>query len=126
MGIYSNIGEVEDGMKTLTPPHELVNADGAPDLLVTPRCHRIAQTSTFSMGVTRVDLSDVSLTIASGEKLGIVGASGAGKSTLVAVLLRLYDAEQGRCLDRRTGPSRRDPRKRSHQYRNGDPRDGHV
>jgi ATP-binding cassette subfamily B protein len=31
-----------------------------------------------------------------GEKLGIVGASGAGKSTLVALLLRLYDPEQGR------------------------------
>ena len=31
-----------------------------------------------------------------GQKLGIVGASGAGKSTLVALLLRLYDTEQGR------------------------------
>jgi len=30
-----------------------------------------------------------------GEKLGIVGASGAGKSTLVALLLRLYDPEEG-------------------------------
>jgi ATP-binding cassette subfamily B protein len=31
-----------------------------------------------------------------GQKLGIVGASGAGKSTLVALLLRLYDTEEGR------------------------------
>jgi ATP-binding cassette subfamily B protein len=32
------------------------------------------------------------------EKLGIVGASGAGKSTLVALLLRLYDTEDGRVM----------------------------
>jgi ATP-binding cassette subfamily B protein len=97
MGIYSNIGEVEDGMKTLTPPHELVNADGAPDLLVTKGVIELRNLD-FQYGRDKGGLSDVSLTIASGEKLGIVGASGAGKSTLVAVLLRLYDAEQGAVL----------------------------
>ncbi|MDG1339995.1 MAG: ABC transporter ATP-binding protein [Paracoccaceae bacterium] len=97
MGIYSNIGEVEDGMKTLTPPHELVNADGAPDLLVTQGVIELRNLD-FQYGRDKGGLSDVSLTIASGEKLGIVGASGAGKSTLVAVLLRLYDAEQGAVL----------------------------
>ena len=97
MGIYSNIGEVEDGMKTLTPPHELVNADVAPDLLVTQGVIELRNLD-FQYGRDKGGLSDVSLTIASGEKLGIVGASGAGKSTLVAVLLRLYDAEQGAVL----------------------------
>jgi ATP-binding cassette subfamily B protein len=41
-------------------------------------------------------LRGVSLHIAPREKIGLVGASGAGKSTLVALLLRLYDVEQGR------------------------------
>lgn len=97
MGIYSNIGEVEDGMKTLTPPHELMNADGAPDLAVTQGVIELRNLD-FQYGRDKGGLADVSLTIASGEKLGIVGASGAGKSTLVAVLLRLYDAEQGAVL----------------------------
>ena len=38
------------------------------------------------------------LTIAPGERVGLVGPSGAGKSTLVNLLLRFYDLEHGRIL----------------------------
>ncbi len=41
-------------------------------------------------------LKDVSLTLAPGEKLGLVGENGAGKSTLIKLLLRLYDPTEGR------------------------------
>jgi ATP-binding cassette subfamily B protein/ATP-binding cassette subfamily C protein len=40
-------------------------------------------------------LRDLTLTIAPGEKLGLVGENGAGKSTLVKLLLRLYDPTAG-------------------------------
>ncbi|BDG06721.1 ABC transporter ATP-binding protein [Anaeromyxobacter oryzae] len=40
-------------------------------------------------------LRDLSLTLAPGEKLGLVGENGAGKSTLVKLLLRLYDPTEG-------------------------------
>ncbi len=43
-------------------------------------------------------LKDVSLTLAPGEKLGLVGENGAGKSTLVKLLLRLYEPTQGDIL----------------------------
>jgi ABC-type multidrug transport system fused ATPase/permease subunit len=43
-------------------------------------------------------LRGVSLKLAPGEKLGLVGENGAGKSTLIKLLLRLYDPTEGRIL----------------------------
>jgi ATP-binding cassette subfamily B protein len=43
-------------------------------------------------------LQGVSLTIAPGEKIGLVGENGAGKSTLVKLLMRLHDPTEGRIL----------------------------
>jgi ATP-binding cassette subfamily C protein len=49
---------------------------------------------TFSYGDVPV-LNGVSLNIAPGEKVALVGASGGGKSTLVQVILGLYPAQSG-------------------------------
>jgi ATP-binding cassette subfamily B protein len=96
MGLYANVGEVEDGIRTLTPPHDLTDADGAISL---PEGAEVTfDRVTFAYGRDVGGVSDLSLTIKPGEKIGIVGASGAGKSTLVALLLRLYDPEEGRIL----------------------------
>ena len=98
LGMYSNVGEVEDAIHTLTPPYTLADAPGAGTLAQDGpvRFEGVG----FAYGRGSFDagggLRDVDLTIAPGEKLGIVGASGAGKSTLVALLLRLYDVEAGR------------------------------
>src|SRR5690606_38799860 len=43
-------------------------------------------------------IDGLSLKVAPGEKVGIVGRSGAGKSTIVSLLLRFYDLESGRIL----------------------------
>ncbi len=43
-------------------------------------------------------LSDVNLSIRSGETIGILGGTGSGKSTLVSLISRLYDATQGEVL----------------------------
>lgn len=97
MGMYANVGEVEDAMQTLAPGHKLVDAPDAKQLVLTE--NEIAfENVTFAYGGNTGGLFDVSLTVKGGEKLGIVGASGAGKSTLVALLLRLYDPERGRVL----------------------------
>jgi ATP-binding cassette subfamily B protein len=45
-------------------------------------------------------LRDVSLTVAPGEKVAIVGATGAGKTTIISLLTRFYDVTSGRvCVD---------------------------
>ena len=93
--IYRHMGEVEDGMRTLTPPHQLTDRQGAGTLAVTQGGIRFDNVS-FAYGREIGGVSGIDLTVAPGEKLGIVGASGAGKSTLVSLLLRLYDVEDGR------------------------------
>jgi ATP-binding cassette, subfamily B, bacterial len=97
MSIYTSVGEVEDGMRTLSGPHALADAADAHDLPEVRGEIRFDHV-TFAYGQGRAGVKDIDLTIRAGEKLGIVGASGAGKSTLVSLLLRLYDAEEGRVL----------------------------
>ncbi|MEC3860680.1 ABC transporter ATP-binding protein [Mesobacterium sp. TK19101] len=94
MGLYANVGEVEDGMRTLTPPHGLTDAPDAGELLVHSG-HILFRDVGYSYGRDTGGIEHIALEIRPGEKVGIVGASGAGKSTLVALLLRLYDTEKG-------------------------------
>jgi len=49
----------------------------------------------FSYGEDLPVLDGVSLNIAEGEKVALVGASGGGKSTLVQIILGLYPADSG-------------------------------
>lgn len=97
MAIYSNVGEVEDGMKTLTPRVRLEDGPDAKALDVVQGRIEMRDLG-FAYGREAGGVERINLTIEPGEKLGIVGASGAGKSTLVSLLLRLYDAEQGQIL----------------------------
>ena len=97
MSIYTSVGEVEDGMRTLSAPHQLADMEGAKDL-DSAKGEIVFESASFAYGRRRGGVEDLNLTISAGEKLGIVGASGAGKSTLVALLLRLYDCEKGRVL----------------------------
>jgi ATP-binding cassette, subfamily B, bacterial len=95
MSIYTSVGEVEDGMRTLTAPHTLTDA---PEAAALPRVKGEIRFDgvTFAYGRERGGVSGIDLTIRAGEKLAIAGASGAGKSSLVSLLLRLYDPETGR------------------------------
>ncbi|PUB17154.1 ABC transporter ATP-binding protein [Yoonia sediminilitoris] len=97
MGMYSNVGELEDAMHTLSPSHELIDAQEAVEMSAEKGEIALKDVS-FSYGGGPGGLDHVTLSVGSGEKLGLVGASGAGKSTLVALLLRLYDAEEGDVL----------------------------
>lgn len=95
MGIYGHIGEVEDGMRTLSPDHGLKDVPGA-GVLAVPEGAIAYRDVGFAYGREMGGVQGLSLSVGPGEKIGIVGASGAGKSTLVALLLRLYDPEEGR------------------------------
>ncbi len=94
MTLYANLGEIEDGISTLTPPHDLIDLPNSKSLVINSgRIDFEDIRFTYDRGIAGVN--DISLTLKAGEKVGIVGASGAGKSTLVSLLLRLYDPETG-------------------------------
>jgi len=101
MSIFGNLGEVEDGVRTLSPAYTLTDAADAADMPKVTGDIRL-EGVTFAYGRTTADgrggVADLNLTIRAGEKIGLVGASGAGKSTLVSLLLRLYDTEGGRIM----------------------------
>jgi len=95
--LFENIGTVQDGIRTLSRRHTVVDAPGAPELHVTRGEIRLEHVQ-FHYGGRRRVIEDFSLHIRPGEKIGLVGRSGAGKSTIVNLLLRFYDVEGGRIL----------------------------
>ncbi len=95
--IFELIGNVQDGMKTIAVPQGMADLPGAVPLRVTAGALQFDAVR-FGYGTSRGVLHDVSLTIAPGERVGLVGRSGAGKSTLVNLLLRFYSPEAGRIL----------------------------
>lgn len=94
---FQQLGVVDEGLETIAQPIALRDADGAPDLRLTDGRIEVQDLS-HHYGKGQGGLDHVSLTIGSGEKVGIVGRSGAGKTTLIKLLLRFYDIEQGRIL----------------------------
>ena len=95
LGVFSNIGIVEDGASTLSVPHEITdrpNAAALPQATGDIRFDNV----TFEYGRDTGGVRNLGLTIEPGSRVGLVGRSGAGKSTLVNLLLRLYDVESGR------------------------------
>jgi ATP-binding cassette subfamily B multidrug efflux pump len=95
--IFENIGVVQEGMRSIAVPHQMTDPPNARPLSVERGLVRFEDIR-FGYGTQRGVLHGVNLTIAPGERVGLVGPSGAGKSTLVNLLLRFYDLESGRIL----------------------------
>ena len=90
----SYYGQVGEGLKELLEPHEITDRPGAAPLVVATA--RIEfESLRFAYGEQSVFDGDFDLSIAGGEKVGLVGHSGAGKSTLVALLLRQFELQGG-------------------------------
>jgi ATP-binding cassette, subfamily B, multidrug efflux pump len=95
--IFENVGTVQDGMRSIAVPRQMADPPEARTLRVTHGAIRMERLR-FGYGTARGVLHDISLDIAPGERVGLVGVSGAGKSTLVNLLLRFYVPESGRIL----------------------------
>ncbi len=95
--IFEDIGRVQEGMGTISRPQTVLDRPAAEPLAV-PSGEIRYENVRFHYGKEAGVIDNLSLTVAPGEKVGLVGRSGAGKSTLVNLLLRFHDIEGGRIL----------------------------
>lgn len=68
-----------------------------PDAMVLRNCTgRIGfDRMSFSYGVDKAAVEDITFEIEPGKKYALVGSSGAGKSTILSLILRFYDPQKG-------------------------------
>ncbi|HZG90495.1 MAG TPA: ABC transporter ATP-binding protein, partial [Pseudonocardia sp.] len=82
----------------LAGPTVLDPAAPAPVAAVTTADVRLERVRFTHAGSTEPLFDGLDLTVADGERVGLVGRSGGGKTTVVRLLLRLMDVEGGRIL----------------------------
>jgi ATP-binding cassette subfamily B multidrug efflux pump len=92
--LFGYAGATRESLKTVSQPIDIPDRADAADLVVEAGEIRFNSVA-HHYGKDDGGLEYVSLTIAGGEKVGIVGRSGAGKSTLVNLLLRFFDPDSG-------------------------------
>lgn len=95
--LFEAIGTVYDGMNMMTKPHDVTDATGA-RALATQKGHIRYENVRFHYGKSKGVIDGLTLDIAAGQKVGLVGRSGAGKTTLMNLLLRFYDLEGGKII----------------------------
>ena len=91
---FENAGKIHESMDSLAQPQTVRDMDNAVSL-------KVSQGEICFVGLGHHygrksgGLNGLDLTIAPGEKIGLVGRSGAGKTTLVSLLMRFMDPETG-------------------------------
>ena len=93
--LTQHVARLEEAISALLTPHELKDLPDAQPLPAGPGEVSFEQVRFAYPGRPAV-LKDFDLTIAPGQRVGLVGFSGAGKSTVLALLQRFYDVSGGR------------------------------
>jgi ATP-binding cassette subfamily B protein len=88
---------INQSLTLITAKHEIVDQPNANILQVTRGEIRFDDV-TFGYRKDPNLFEKLNITIAAGQKIGLVGFSGSGKSTFVNLILRLFDLRSGRIL----------------------------
>ena len=95
--LTQHVARLEEAIGSLLTPHEMLDAPKAPALIPGPG-GVVFQDVTFSYPGRAPVMENFNLTIAPGQRVGLVGYSGAGKTTVLALLQRFYDPDKGHVL----------------------------
>jgi ATP-binding cassette subfamily B protein len=95
--LTQHFARLEEAIGALLMPHELPDRDDAMPLVPGPGQVTFEHVR-FAYPNRAPVLREFDLTIAPGQRVGLVGFSGAGKSTVLALLQRFYDVEGGRIM----------------------------
>jgi len=95
--IFLRVGSLREALKTIAQPLAIPITENAPKLKISGGEIAVKNVR-HHYGMNQGGLDDITLTVKSGEKVGLVGRSGAGKSTLVNLILRFHETEQGSIL----------------------------
>ena len=97
--LFEYLGNVDNGVRAILRPHELVDAPGARSQWRARGAIEFCDVS-FGYAADKPVFKQLSVSIPAGQRVGLVGFSGSGKSTFVSLILRLYEPQQGRvCFD---------------------------
>lgn len=92
--VIQHFAKLREAVQVLALPHEMADAPDAKPLINLGGSVEFEHVS-FAYPDGEQVLQDFNLSIAPGQKVGLVGRSGSGKSTILALLQRLYDPEHG-------------------------------
>jgi ATP-binding cassette subfamily B protein len=95
--LSKHLGKVIQALRVTSLPHAITDVKGATSLKVS-QGKIVFEQVIFQYKEAQPLFQNLSLTIAAGQKVGLVGYSGSGKSTFVNLILRLYDVQHGRIL----------------------------
>jgi ATP-binding cassette subfamily B protein len=92
--LFEYIGNIANGVHSIVRSHEVIDEADAQSLQVRHGAIEFRDV-TFAYSPGNNIFEHLNLTIAPGERVGLVGYSGSGKSSLVNLILRLYDPQEG-------------------------------
>ena len=97
-GFLEDVGTINQALSVINEPLQINDIEGAKTLVV-DRGEIIFENVGFNYYKNLSPLfSNKSLTIKSGQKVGLVGHSGSGKTTFVNLILRFFDIDSGKIL----------------------------
>ncbi|MEM7403369.1 MAG: ABC transporter ATP-binding protein [Myxococcota bacterium] len=96
---FKEIGICQQALQLVQAQHDVVDLPHAAALHV-PRGTICLQQVTFAYEPGHNIFNQLSVEIAAGQKVGLVGFSGSGKTTFINLLLRFFDLQSGKiCID---------------------------